>query len=213
MPARPFRPAAQAAMHRPERGPHMTQRVTLVRTETLAENWGRLTRATIDYRRRDGTVQRLAREIYDHGNGAAMLLHDPARDTVLLVRQFRYPVLHNGDQPDLLEVCAGLLDGHAPAEAAAREALEETGHEPHSIRHVGEIYTSPGSLTEKVSLFIGHYDGSTRRTDGGGLAHEGEEIELVELPLSEALAMLADGRIVDAKTIILLQHLALERLG
>ncbi len=191
----------------------MSPRVTIVSTEPLAENWGRLTRTLIDYRRRDGAVQRLAREVYDHGNAAAMLLHDPARDTVLLVRQFRYPPMLNGDHPDLLEVCAGLLDDDAPEIAAAREALEETGHEPRDIRHVCDAYMSPGSLTEKVSLYIGTYDRTTLRHAGGGLIEEGEEIELVELDFGDALAMTRDGRIVDAKTIILLQHLALERLA
>ena len=189
----------------------MTERITIIAAETLAKNWGSLTNFTLDYRRRDGQVQRLQREIYDHGSAAAMLLFDPARETVLLVRQFRVPVHLNGDDPDLLEVCAGLLDGEAPEIAAAREALEETGHAPVSVTHVCNCYASPGSLTEKVSLFLGHYNAGTLRHAGGGLAEEGEEIELVELPLAEALDMIATGRIIDAKTIILLQHLALSR--
>lgn len=189
----------------------MTSRVKIVSSRTLAKNWGRLTSTTLDYQRRDGTVQRLDREVYDHGNAAALLLHDPLTDRVLLVRQFRYPALLNGDQPDLLEVCAGLLDGEDPLVAAAREALEESGHEPRNIRHVCDAYMSPGSLTEKVSLYVGDYDETTLRHAGGGLVEEGEEIELVELDFAEALSMTRDGRIMDAKTIILLQHLALER--
>ncbi len=190
----------------------MTSRVKIVSSRILAENWGRLTGTTLDYQRRDGTVQRLEREVYDHGNAAALLLHDPRHDRVLLVRQFRYPALLNGDQPDLLEVCAGLLDGEDPLVAAAREALEESGHAARNIRHVCDAYMSPGSLTEKVSLYIGDYDETTLRHAGGGLVEEGEEIELVELDFAEALAMSRDGRIMDAKTIILLQHLALERM-
>ena len=191
----------------------MAARVKIVSTRVLAENWGRLTNSTLDYERRDGTVQRLEREVYDHGNAAALLLHDPRHDRVLLVRQFRYPALLNGDMPDLLEVCAGLLDGEDPLVAVAREALEETGHEPRNIRHVCDAYMSPGSLTEKVSLYIGDYDEATLRHAGGGLIEEGEEIELIELDFAEALAMTRDGRIMDAKTIVLIQHLALERLG
>lgn len=191
----------------------MTGRVTVVSTTTLAQNWGRLTDTVIDFRRSDGTTQRLRREVYDHGNAAALLLHDPARDTVLLVRQFRYPPVLNGDDGDMLEVCAGLLDGESPATAAAREALEETGHAPADIRHVIDIYASPGSVTEKVSLFVGRYDATTFRHGGGGLEAEGEDIEVVELPVADALAMLRDGRITDAKTVVLLQHLALERAG
>lgn len=199
--------------HRGTRETDVTGRVTIVSSLVLADRWGRLTSFTMDYRRGDGTVQRLEREVYDHGNAAALLLHDPRHDRVLLVRQFRYPALLNGDQPDLLEVCAGLLDGEDPLVAAAREALEESGHEPRNIRHVCDAYMSPGSLTEKVSLYIGDYDETTLRHAGGGLAHEGEEIELVDLDFAEALAMTRDGRIIDAKTILLLQHLALERVG
>lgn len=190
----------------------MAQSVKIVSTRLLAQNWGSLTEATIDYRRRDGSVQRLTREIYDHGSAAAVLLHDPRRDTVLLVRQFRLPPQLNGDDPYLLEACAGLLDGEAPEVAAAREALEETGHAPRQLRHVADMYGSPGSVTEKTTLFIGHYDETTRRHAGGGIEAEGEEIELVELSFVDALAMIGDGRIVDGKTIILLQHLALEKL-
>lgn len=189
----------------------MNSRISIISIETLVEGWGRLTNTTFDYHRRDGTVQRLDREVYDHGNAAALLLFDPGRETVLLLRQFRYPPVLNGDDPEMLEVCAGLLDGEAPAIAAARETLEEAGHAPRDIRHVCDVYSSPGSLTEKTSLFIGHYGDDTRCNAGGGLAEEGEEIELVELPLEGALTMIDDGRILDAKTIILLQHLALSR--
>jgi nudix-type nucleoside diphosphatase (YffH/AdpP family) len=190
----------------------MTERATIVSTQLLHDGWGRYSSVTIDYRRQDGTVQRLEREVYDHGSAAAMLLWDERRQTVLLVRQFRLPPVLNGDPGDMLEVCAGLLDGEAPLIAAAREALEETGHAPTGISHVCDIYVSPGSVTEKVSLFIGHYGAETFRHSGGGIEDEGEEIELVELPLAKALAMIGDGRIVDAKTIILLQHLALTPL-
>lgn len=191
----------------------MPPRVKVVAQEILAQAWGSLTNYTLDYTRKDGVVQRFDREVYDHGSAASLLLHDPERDTVLLVRQFRYPPLLNGDDPDMLEACAGLLDGDLPAVAAAREALEETGHDPADIRHVCDIYASPGSLTEKVSLFVGTYNADTFRHDGGGLEEEGEEIELVELGFDEALALTRNGGIVDAKTIILLQHLALERVG
>jgi nudix-type nucleoside diphosphatase (YffH/AdpP family) len=189
----------------------MSERVKIIGQEILSRGWSTLTNFTLDYTRRDGTVQRLKREIYDHGSAAAMLLFDPQRDTVLLVRQYRFPPVLNGDDPDMLEVCAGLLDGDDPRTCAIREAIEETGHEPDAVRHVCDVYTSPGSVTEKISLFIGHYHAGTQRNEGGGLAEEGEEIELVELPLAKAMAMIADGRIMDLKTVALLQRLALQR--
>lgn len=192
----------------------MDEKVRVIGTETLSDDWGRLTRVTLDYRRDDGTVQRLSRENYDHGNAAAIVLFNPARRTVLLVRQFRYPVLANGDAAFLLEACAGLLDGDDPETCARREAVEETGHEPRDIVHVSDVYMSPGSVQEKVSLFVGHYDGSTYRTSGGGLVEEGEELEVVEMALDDAMAACGDGRIIDGKTVILLQHLRLaERAG
>lgn len=189
----------------------MKDRFKLIERTLLSKDWGTLTKAILDYQRRDGRWQRMSREVYDHGNAAAILLFNPKADTVLLVRQFRYPVALNGDDSDFLEVCAGLLDGDAPQMAVAREALEETGHVPLNISHVCDIYASPGSLTEKCHLFIGHYDETTRQTSGGGLEEEGEEIELVELSFGTALAMIGTGQILDAKTIVLLQHLAMSR--
>lgn len=191
----------------------MSEKVVVRSTTVLAKSWGTLSEAHIEYRRDDGTVQQLTREVYDHGNAAAILLVDPARDTVLLVRQFRYAVHANGDDAFLLEACAGLLDGDDPLTCAAREALEETGHAPRAIRSAGAIYASPGSVKERTSLFIGEYGVDTSRSAGGGLEAEGEEIEVVELAFPQALAMIADGRIIDAKTVVLLQRLALERAG
>lgn len=191
----------------------MPDKIVVRAVTELARSWGALSEARIDYRREDGTVQQLTREVYDHGNAAAILLTDPERDTVLLVRQFRYAVHANGDEAFMLEACAGLLDGDDPLTCAAREALEETGHAPRAIRPVGAIYASPGSVKERTSLFIGEYGAQTRQTAGGGLEAEGEEIEVVELPFAKALGMVADGRIFDAKTVILLQRLALERAG
>ena len=189
----------------------MDERIRIVAVETLASNWGTLTNTTIDYRRADGRWQRFSRENYDHGNAAALLLHNRDRDSVLLVRQFRYPPTVNGDPGFMLEVCAGLLDGESPATAIAREALEETGHAPRGVRHVCDVYMSPGSVQEKLSLYIGEYDETTLQGPGGGIEGEGEEIELVEISRAEAMAMIADGRILDGKTVILLQHLALTR--
>jgi nudix-type nucleoside diphosphatase (YffH/AdpP family) len=189
----------------------MDQRIKLVGVKTLSKVWGTLTQATLDYRRADGTWQTQTREVYDHGNAAAIILFDPARRTVLLLRQYRYPVSLNGDPAWLIECCAGLLDGDDKLDGVMREALEETGHQPRDVQFLFDAYMSPGSLTERLSCFVGHYDAETKIHDGGGLVAEGEEIELLEMSLDDALALIASGGIIDAKTIMLLHWLALNR--
>lgn len=187
----------------------MRDKVKIVGEQVLSHNWGRLTRYEIDYRRADGTSQTLMREVYDRGNAAVILLVDPARETVVLTRQFRFPVQLGGDDAALVEACAGLLDGMAPEACARKEAEEETGYRVGAVVHLFDSYMSPGSVLEKLSFFMGSYDATSRISAGGGLAEEGEEIEVLELPLSAAIAMVGAGEIVDAKTIMLLQYAAL----
>ncbi|MBU1587655.1 MAG: NUDIX domain-containing protein [Actinobacteria bacterium] len=184
--------------------PNPRVRVTDVRL--LSDNWYRLHTTTFDYLGDDGVWTTQSRETYDRGNGATILLYDAARRTVLLTSQFRYPVYVNG-HPDgvLLETAAGLLDDDEPETAIRREAIEETGHEIGAVTHVFDAFMSPGSVTERLHFYAAPYDASTRRSAGGGLADEGEHITVVELPIDEALRMVDDGRIVDAKTIMLLQ--------
>lgn len=190
----------------------MSARINIASKETLHSGWSRLTRVTLDYTRDDGTTQRLEREIFDHGHAACVLLFDPARETVVLIRQFRLPAYLDGDDGWITEVCAGLLDDDDPETCARREAIEETGHEVDGLTLAFTVMTSPGSVTEKVSCFIGTYHDRSRIAEGGGLHHEGEEIDVLEMPLDDALAMVRSGEIVDAKTVMLLQHLELERL-
>jgi nudix-type nucleoside diphosphatase (YffH/AdpP family) len=187
--------------------------VTVERVEVTSDGWHVLRRTTIGYRRRDGRVQTLHRETYDRGNGATILLYDPARGTVLLTRQFRYPAYVNG-HPDgmLIETAAGLLDEDAPEVAIRREASEELGVTVRNPRHVFDLYLSPGSVTERVHFYVAEYTPADRVAAGGGVAEEGEEIEVIEVAGAEALAMIADGRIVDGKTVILLQWAALAGL-
>jgi nudix-type nucleoside diphosphatase (YffH/AdpP family) len=187
----------------------MRDRVRIVGDELLAKNWGSLRRFTLDFRRSNGEWQRQQREVYDHGSAAAVLLHCPEKNTVILVRQFRLPVYLDGRSGDLLEVCAGMLDGDSPDACARREAEEEAGIRIGNLRHAFDTYVSPGSVTEMISCYVGSYDAAARISAGGGLEHEGEDIEVVELDFAEALAMTRDGRIRDAKTMLLLQHLAL----
>ncbi len=203
-----------------------TDGIRVLGTEELARTGFSVLRATtIEYRRRDGRWQRLRRETYDHGNGAGILLYDPARDCVLLVRQFRFPAYVNptptappGVSPGwILEVPAGMLADHAAAGRNAADAIrlevaEEAGVRVGDPRLVVDAYMSPGSLTERVALFVGTYAVQDRIGPGGGLAHEGEDIAIVEMRLDDALAMVARGEIADAKTIILLYWAALNRV-
>jgi nudix-type nucleoside diphosphatase (YffH/AdpP family) len=184
--------------------PNPRVRVTDVRL--LSDNWYRLHTTTFDYLGADGQWTTQSRETYDRGNGATILLYDVSRRTVLLTSQFRYPVYVNG-HPDgmLLETAAGLLDDDDPETAIRREAIEETGHEVGEVTHVFDAFMSPGSVTERLHFYAAPYSADTRRTAGGGLAHEGEHITVVELPIDEALRMIEQGSIVDAKTIMLLQ--------
>ncbi|BEL02107.1 NUDIX domain-containing protein [Actinoplanes sichuanensis] len=179
--------------------------------ELLAAAWHVLRRTTYDFRRRDGRWTTEQRETYDRGDGATVLLFDPRRRTVLLTRQFRFPVYVNG-HPDgmFLETAAGLLDGDDPAAAIRREAAEELGVTIGELIEVFRPWTSPGSVTERLHCFAAPYSVESRTGEGGGLADEGEDIEAVELPFDKALAMIDSGEIADAKTIMLLQWAALK---
>ena len=184
--------------------------VRVLDVELLAAAWHVLRRTTLEVRGRDGSWQRQQRETYDRGNGATVLLYDAERRTVLLARQFRFPVYVNG-HPDgmLLETAAGLLDEDDPATAVRREAAEELGVLVGALEPVFEVYMSPGSVTERLHFFAAPYSPHSRTGPGGGLAEEGEDVEVCELPFDEALAQVADGRICDAKTVMLLQWAAL----
>jgi len=170
----------------------------------------RLDRYTIRYEREDGVIDTLVREVHDHGHGAAVLPYDAERGTVLLVRQFRLPAyLTDGGDGFIIEVCAGLLDGDDPAVCAKREAEEELGFRITNLRHVITTYASPGAVTERIAQYLADYDHESRTGAGGGHAHEGEDIEVLEIPFTEMRQMVKDGRIVDAKTVML--SLFLER--
>jgi nudix-type nucleoside diphosphatase (YffH/AdpP family) len=184
--------------------------VVVRKVELLASGWHVLRRTTLERRRPDGNWTTEQRETYDRGNGATLLLYDVARRTVLLSRQFRFPVYVNG-HPDgmLLETAAGLLDDESPEDAVRREVEEELGVTVGEVQHVFDVWMSPGSVTERLHFFAAPYTAADRTGDRGGLAEEGEDIEVVELDLDEALDMIDDGRIADAKTVMLLQWAAL----
>lgn len=187
----------------------MTKRVMVEKVEALSHHWAKLDRYTLRYTRQDGRQDRLVREVHDHGHGATVLPYDRARGLVLLVRQFRLPAyLHDGEG-FIIETCAGLLDGDDPAICAQREAEEELGFTLSNLRHVTTVYSSPGAVTERIALFLADYDHTARTGSGGGHAHEGEDIEVMEIPFDEMRRMVKDGRIADAKTVML--SLFLER--
>lgn len=189
----------------------MQDRIRLVSEEVLSDDWGVLKKHVFDYRRRDGDWERQSREVYDRGHGAAILPHDPARGTVLLVRQFRFPAWMTGCREPLLEVCAGLLDADDPVTCIRKEAEEELGFRLDKVSLAFNPYMSPGSVSERLWCFTAEYTPEDRISDGGGAASEGEDIEVVELSLDDAYAAIGDGRIIDAKTIILIQHLVLAK--
>ncbi len=191
----------------------MEDRIRIREVTTLSDDWSVLKKTTLDYRRRDGTWQTLNRETYDRGNGATILPYNRERGSVVLTRQFRYPAYVNG-HPDgmLVEACAGLLDRDDPETSIRKEAEEETGYRLDRVEQVFEAYMSPGSVTEKLHFFVAAYEPGAKATAGGGLEADGEEIEVLEVSLTEALAMVGRGEIVDGKTIMLLQYAALSRL-
>jgi nudix-type nucleoside diphosphatase (YffH/AdpP family) len=189
----------------------LENRVKLRELKTLSDNHYILRRATFEFRRSDGSWQTQVRESYDIGDGAAVLPLDRARGSVILVRQFRWPAFEAGSRTLSVEVPAGKLDGDDPETCVRREALEEAGIELGAVRRLYHCFSTPGALKERLSLFLGDYDSSRPRAAGGGHAHEGEDIAVLELELDEAWAMVTDGRIDDAKTILLIQAAKLER--
>jgi nudix-type nucleoside diphosphatase (YffH/AdpP family) len=187
----------------------MTERVTIVSEELLSDGWTPLRQVTFDQRRSDGRVERLTREVYDRGDAATVLPYDPERRTVLLIRQFRLPPFLKGRREDLIEACAGVLDGDDSETCVRREAEEELGFRLARLEQVFCAYMSPGSVSEQVFGFLAPYSPADRVGDGGGHAAEGEDIEVLELSYEEAFARLEAGDIADGKTVILLQALRL----
>jgi nudix-type nucleoside diphosphatase (YffH/AdpP family) len=187
----------------------IADRVRVESVRLLSDNWYILKSTTFAFLRGDGTWQTQSRETYDRGNGAVILLYDPERRTVILIRQFRYPAFVNGCDELLIEAPAGLLDDADPESRIRAEVEEETGYTVRDVTRIFEAYMSPGAVTEKLHFFIGRYSPADRTSAGGGHPDEGEDIEVMEVAFDEALAMMASGAIQDAKTIMLLQYAAL----
>lgn len=186
-------------------------KIKILKTEILSDNWYTLNKVTFEYQKNNGTLETQSREAYDRGNGATILLYNKESKTVILTKQFRLPTYINGNEDGMMiEACAGLLVKDNPEDCIKRETEEELGYEISDVKKVFEVYMSPGSVTEILYFFIAEYSKSMKINDGGGLEEEQEEIEVLELDINKALEMIDLGEIKDAKTIMLLQHVRLK---
>jgi nudix-type nucleoside diphosphatase (YffH/AdpP family) len=187
--------------------------IKIQKTELLSDNWYILNKVTFDYQKKDNSWITQKREVYDRGNGAAILLYNTQQKTVILTRQFRLPTYLNGNETGMMiEVCAGLLDEDHPEQCIIRETEEETGYRLTKVTKIMETYMSPGAVTEILYLFVGEYNESMKVSDGGGAEHEEENIDVMEMTYDEAYAMIESGEITDAKTIMLLQYAKIRNL-
>ncbi len=191
----------------------MNEKVKITDTQILSDNWYTLKKLTYQIQKSNGEWQKQEREAYDRGNGATILLYNKSQRTVILTRQFRMPTYINGNESGMLiETCAGLLDKDNPEECIRRETEEETGYKIATVQKVFEAYMSPGSVTELIYFFIAEYSREMKINEGGGMDHEQEDIEVLEIGIDEAYNMISDGRIRDGKTILLLQYFKLNKI-
>ena len=191
----------------------MNDKIKILSTEILSDNWYKLKKVTYEYLQKDGTKQIQNREAYDRGNGATILLYNKETKKVILTRQFRMPTFINGNKTGMLiEACAGLLDKDNPEGCIKRETEEETGYKVSAVQKVFEAYMSPGSVTEILYFFVAEYAMNMKVHEGGGMEHEQEDIEVLEMPFDKAYGMIEGGEIRDAKTIMLLQYAKLNNL-
>jgi len=191
----------------------MIDNIKILNTEILSNNWYILKKITYEYSKKDGTKLVQTREAYDRGNGATILLYNRAQKTIILTRQFRLPTFINGNTSGMLiEACAGLLDKDNAEDCIRRETEEETGYKITEVRKIFEAYMSPGSVTEILYFFIAEYAKEMKVNDGGGLEHEEENIEVLEIDINRAMKMVENGEIKDGKTIMLLQYIKLNNI-
>lgn len=182
--------------------------------ETVWKGFSTLDRVTFERHRRDGTSQTQVFEVEDHGSAIAVLPYDPTCRRAVLVRQLRLPQALQGDPPRSLEIIAGLLDkaGEDPTATARREAMEEAGLELADLEPIGALRASPALISEKVWLYLAEVNLATARVAaGGGLVHEGEDIEVVEIGLSELATLVDRGEEIDLKTAYAVQTLRVRR--
>ena len=185
----------------------------MLEEQVLSANWYTLKKYSYEILKKNGKWEKQSREVYDRGNGAVILLYNIEKKTVILTRQFRLPSYVNGNaQGFLIEACAGLLDQDRPEEAIRRETEEETGYRVDKVKKIFEAYMSPGSVSEILYFFIAEYSASMKVNEGGGVEHEQEDIEVLEIHFLKALDMVESGEIRDAKTILLLQYVKIKEI-
>ena len=191
----------------------MKEKIEILKTEILSDNWYTLNKLTYSKTLEDGTSTTQSREVYDRGNGATVILYNKFKNTVILVKQFRLPSYVNGNLDGMLiEACAGLLELDSPETCIKRETQEETGYQIENVEKIFEAYMSPGSVTELLYFFIASYSNEMKKHKGGGLKEEHEDIEIVELPFKQAVEMVKSGEIKDGKTIMLIQYILINRI-
>jgi nudix-type nucleoside diphosphatase (YffH/AdpP family) len=190
------------------------QNIKNIKHTTLSKEWATLHRIDYDYQFKSGEWKSISRECYDRGDGAAILLYNPKKGTVILTKQFRMPIYETNKSEGMsIEVCAGAIDNNDdPLETIIRETEEEVGYKINNAKKVLTAYTSPGALTEKMYLFVAEYNDMMKINDGGGLDNENEEIEVLELQFAEAINMIEKESIIDAKTVMLLQYAQINKL-
>jgi nudix-type nucleoside diphosphatase (YffH/AdpP family) len=179
----------------------------------LSHNWYILRKYVFKFQKRNGEIETHKREVYDRGNGAAILLYNTQKKSVILTKQFRLPTYLNQNKNGMMiEVCAGILDEENPEKCVIRETKEETGYDIKSAKKIFEAYMSPGAITEIIHFYIAEYNDQMKTGKGGGLDEEHEDIEVIEVDFEKAYKMIANGDIKDAKTIMLLQYAKTEEL-
>ncbi|HPK10052.1 MAG TPA: NUDIX domain-containing protein [Saprospiraceae bacterium] len=184
----------------------MSDKVIIEKVNVLSDEWSQLYQYVIKYRREDGRIETQFREIHDTGNAACILMYNPTNQCIILIKQFRLATLINGHKTGFIyEVPAGLIEDEDHSETIQREAIEETGYGVKNLKFLYNAYTTPGAKTELTAFYYGEYDTSTSVSSGGGLADEQEEIEVIEIPLAQAIEMVMTNEIVDLKTICLIQ--------
>jgi len=189
------------------------EKVKNIKKVLLSNNWYTLNKVVFDYRMPGGEWVEQAREAYDRGNGATVLLYNVKKQTVVLISQFRMPTYLNGNESGMMiEACAGLLDGDDPETCVIKEAEEESGFRVSHVKKVFEAYMSPGAVTEIVHFYVAEYQDADKVSEGGGLKDEQEDISVLEVKFDEAYSMISRGEIKDAKTIMLLQYIKIEGL-